>query len=403
LRLGTRCVPGTLAERRVPSNRGALLQQVRGRSVATLFLAWVALIAFDARAERAACVSGTSPWVRFTLDGSYFPESLRASVMKEIASDLERIGLVACEGMGAGKPVAEMRITLARPASVSIELRDEVSGEHYAREISLAAMPSDALGLSIAATAEELLHASWAQNALGHPARAPTVASAGSPVPHATAATSAPTPSPDAPRPRSAANTPSATEPPSRHPGAANAQDEPESWSPRADATAANVYLLGAGEMATQGQAAFGSDLGVTWGGRLTVGARAGFRVAPEIASTHGTIEMREGVLALTGAIALVPRKSSWGGELVIHGELLYVEFDGVASSGARAIGGSTIGAVVSGGLGGWAQIARSWSIVGEATGGAPIRAVAATDSGTEVTGVRGLLIGFGLGVATRL
>jgi hypothetical protein len=371
---------------------------VRRRSVATLFLAWVAFIAFDARAEGAACVSGTSPWVRFTLEGPYFVESLRASVMKEIASDLERIGLVACEGIGAGKPVAEMRITLARPASVSIELRDEVSREDYAREISLAGVPSDALGLSIAATAEELLHASLAQNALGHPARAPTGASAGASIPPAPAPTSAPAPSPDAPRPRSAA-----TEPSGKRPGAADAQGEPESSSQRGDATAADVYLLGAGEIATQGETAFGSDLGVTWGGRATVGARAGFRVAPEIASPHGTIEMREGVLALTGAVALVPRKAAWGGELVIHGELLYVEFDGVASSGAQAIGGSTIGAVVSGGLGGWVRIARSWSIVGEATGGSPIRAVTASDSGTVVTGVRGLLIGFGLGVATRL
>ncbi len=133
------------------------------------------------------------------------------------------------------------------------------------------------------------------------------------------------------------------------------------------------------------------------------MGARAGFRVAPEIRESPWDDRDARRVLALSGAVALVPRKAVWGGELVIHGELLYVEFDGVASSGARAIGGSTIGAVVSAGLGGWVRIARSWSIVGEATGGSPIRAVTASDSGTVVTGVRGLLIGFGLGVATRL
>jgi hypothetical protein len=112
---------------------------------------------------------------------------------------------------------------------------------------------------------------------------------------------------------------------------------------------------------------------------------------------------MREGIFGLVGAVALVPPEAAWGGALVGHGDLLYVEFDGIASPGARALSGSAAGLLLTGGLRGWVRIGSSWSLVGEGTVGAPVHAVTASDAGAVVTGIRGVVIGFALGVGMRL
>jgi hypothetical protein len=369
-------------------------------SIAALLLGWLSLLARDARAEGPgpACPAGKTPWVHVVLEGAYFGESLRASVLEQIATDLERRGLAACAGAAGPDAVAEIRITLARPASLAIELRDQVSHERFAREVSLARVPPNALGLSIAATAEELLYASIAQNAAG-PAHASAAAPSMLPASSDKAPPIALAPAPSSPP--SAA--PPSAEPPKERPPVSDAAPAAEVSSARPSGVSGQACVLGAGEAATQGVTALGADLGFSWGGRLTFGARAGFRLAPEIASDHGIIEMREGVLRLGGAYALVPRTAAWGGEVLVRGDLLYVEFDGVASSAARALSGSGIGVALGAGFGGWVRLARSWSLIGEVTGGFPIHAVTASDNGTVVTGVRGLLLGFALGVATRL
>jgi hypothetical protein len=380
-------------------------------SIAAL-VAGILFFASGARADGSRCAPGF-PWVRLSLEGASFREPLRASVRREIASDLERRGLGVCDGAAAERPVAELRITLAegeplangaRPdvtaaapsLSVSFELRDEASGERISRELSLAGVPSDALELSIAVAAEELLHAKWTQDSV---ARSPSVVAA-----HSAASTplSAP-PNPATPdrRVRDAAPlSESRPEPP----GSGGARTGEESPSPESDPRTTDVGLLAASDTATAGAATFGADFGVAWGGRATIGARAGFRLAPPIASPHGAIVVREGLLRITGAVALVPRRSKWGGEIIVHGDLLYVALEGVASSSARALSGSASGIVLGGGLGGWVKIARSWSLVGEVTGGAPLYAVTASDSGTVVTGIlRGGVIGLAFGVAMRL
>ena len=375
---------------------------MRGRGLAAFVVAGAIFSARVSRAQEPTCLAGGSPWVRISLEGAHFTASLRTSVLQQITADLERRGLAVCEGGGEGA-VAELRIALLHPASLSIELRDEVSRERFTREISLAGVPGDALGLSIAATAEELLHASWAQNG-GAPSSAGPQAS--SPLAGASTASSslaAQSPVPAAPPSPPGASS-AAERPPERAaPDATDARQTDRRSSPRATALATQVCLLGAGETATQGATAFGADLGLTWGGRATLGARVGFRLAPEVSSAHGTVAMREGILRLAGAVALVPRRARWGAELLVHGDLLYVELEGVAAPAARALSGSAAGMVLSGGLGGWTKIARGWSIVGEATAGAPLYAVTASDSGTVVTGIRGPVIGFALGAATQL
>jgi hypothetical protein len=364
---------------------------VKGGSVAApLLLAWVSFFGADARAEGPPCPSGGGPWVRVVLEGPSFDEPLRASVLQQIATDLRRSKLEVCGGGAQGTPAAELQVVLVRATALSIELRDHVTGERVSREISLAGVPSDALGLSIAVTVEELLHASWTQDGAARSSSADPAPASGAPA------------TPSAARPVAPSSLPT-SRPAAEVPSSASVSPEHEAPGRRAGVPPTEVYLRGAGEVATRGGAALGADLGFSWGGRATVGARAGFRVGPEVSSAHGTIEMREAILGLVGAVALAPREAVWGGEIVFHAELLDVAFDGVAAPPAHALGGSALGFLLAGGLGGWVRIAPSWSLVGEATGGAPLHAVTASDSGTVVTGVRGLVLGGALGVATRL
>jgi hypothetical protein len=356
------------------------------------------LTARASRAEGLTCPSTSSPgsagtpWVRLVFEGERFTPSLRASVVRQIGSDLERRGLGLCVGDAPGEAAAELRLVLLRDERLAIELRDEVSQERFAREISLTGVPADALGLSIAVAGEELLHASWTQNTVAPAAPPPTAATAPS--------------SPPRIEPRSAAGLSSDASSPSSpraDRAAAPARSDRESTPQGTAPVGARVSLLGAGEAVTQGQTAVGADVGVAWGARATIGARAGFRLAPEATSPHGAVGMREGIVRLRGAVALVPREAAWGGEIVLHGDAIYVELDGVASPAARALRGSATGVVLGGGLGGWARVATSWSFVGELTAGSPLHSVTASDSGTVVTGIRGLVIGFAVGVETHL
>jgi hypothetical protein len=327
------------------------------------------------------------------LEGPYFAPWLRARVLQQLTTDLELRGVAVCVTPAASGALAEVRITLTRPSALTIEVRDRVRDERFTREISLASVPSDALGLSIAATAEELLYASWAESALARPSTEPAAAPTPTPSPGA---------NPTAPAPPPVEAATSNPAPDVEEPEERAARTEPPSSSPRS-AAAARAYLLAASDTAIQGETALGADAGIDWGGRATLGARAGFRVAPDASSPHGAIRMREGIFGLVGAVDLAAPEAAWGGALVGHGDLLYVEFDGVASSGARAMSGSAAGLLLSGGLRGWVRIGSSWRLVGEATGGAPLHAVTASDAGAVVTGIRGVVMGLALGVGMRL
>jgi hypothetical protein len=329
--------------------------------------------------------------VRLALEGPRFTPSLRASVLQQITADLAPLGLGVCSDP-QGEPAVKLRISVVGGA-LAIELQDEGSHERFAREMSLAGVPEDALGLSIAAAAEELLRASLAQNAAARSASAASAAIVPPPSP----------PLRDTPPAPPAAGPPPAKAPSADRPAVGEAPTDHESPRRPSPPLAARLALLGVAETATEGAPAGGADVDFTWGGRATLGVRAGFRLAPDTPSSHGTVGMCEGILRATAAMALVPRDAPWGAEAVLFGDARLVAFEGAASSAAQALRGSALGVVLGGGVGGWARMARSWSLVGEATGGSAIRGATASDSGAVVTGIRGMVIGFALGVATRL
>jgi hypothetical protein len=347
--------------------------------------------------------AGTS-WLRVTFAGDAFGAPLRARVIEQLGADLRRHGLAACEKTERaadttaepveGAPLAEIGLTLSPDAVLSLEVRDAVTDKRMTRDLPLASVPRDALALSITLAAEELLHASWIEAALAPPPSAALPAAAATaitrpkPVPAAVQAMNAETIVRLSPGPEAERATPTTM--------------------------MAQAALLGAVERSTGGSAVagqtdLGGDVRFSYGGRLAMSARFGIRAAPDVTSVHGAVHGSELLAGLGLAYAIVPRKASWGGELGVRADALDVTFSGIASPSASAgesakgASGSALGAVVSGVVGGWGRLGGPWRVVAETTLGAPVRAVTASDAGAKATGIAGVSVGVGLGIAATL
>jgi hypothetical protein len=335
----------------------------------------LALARSDA-AEAEVCPPTGAPWLRVSFGSEGFEPSLRARVMEQLGADLRGHRVVLCDASEApgGSPLADVALALSPGPVLSLEVRDAVTEKRLARDLPLGGVPRDALALSIALAAEELLHASWIEAALAPPDEsAPTVHVGLKPVPPAV-----------------------------REVNAIEVARMPQVAGMTHGLTA-QAALMAAAEHATGGQTDFGADAGFSLGGRLAVSARAGFRLAPDVQSAHGVVHGRELLAGLGLDYAVVARDAPWGAELGMRAELLDVQFAGSASAGARAESGSEFGVILGGALGGWIQIYAPWRLVAETLVGAPIHAVTASDSGSPATGVSGLAVGLGFGVAATL
>jgi hypothetical protein len=352
-------------------------------------------------ADGVVCPRPAGPWLRVAFAGDAFVPALRAGVLEQLGVDLHRHDLVVCAADAANPtdapdvtaPLADIALTLGAGTILSVEVRDAVTDKRIGRDLPLASVPRDALALSIALAAEELLHASWIEAALV-PAGQPAAASA---------STAAP----------SRASPPAAARPVPAAVRAVNAEEiariEQDEGRPHEKAPlGASIELVGAVDRSTGGSAAagqtdLGGDLRFAFGGRLTVTARLGARTAPAVSSDHGKVEGRELLAGAGLAYAVVPREARWGAELAARADALDVQFTGVASPGVVAESGSALGAALSGAIEGWGRLGGPWRIVAELAAGAPLHAVTATDAGNAATGVAGLSLSAALGLGVDL
>jgi hypothetical protein len=365
---------------------------MKGATTASLAVA-VALANLETTAASAADASACPPsgasWLRVSFSGDSFTPPLHAGVVEQLAADLRRHDVVICDAATAstGAPLADIALTLNPDTTLSLEVRDAVTDKRITRDLPLASVPRDALALSIALAAEELLHASWIEASL-----APAAAASSS----ATAPPAAVAPAKPVPAVVRAVN----AEQIARMP-------EVRATS-RPTPLAGQIALMGAVERSTGGSAAagqtdLGGDLRFSYGGRLVIAARVGARVAPDVGSAHGTVHGHELLAGAGLAYAFMPRDAGWGAELGARADAIDVQFSGATTSGAQAASGSALGAVVSGALGGWGRLGGPWRLVGEVALGAPVRPVAATDEGAAATGVAGLSLGAALGIGATL
>jgi hypothetical protein len=384
-------------------------------------LGWLLGASAPARAD--ACPPAGAPWLRVAFAGDALDAALRGRVLVQLAADLQGHGLAPCPADAvdgtAAPPLADVTLALSPGAVLSLEVRDAVTDKRMGRELPLASVPRDALALSIALAAEELLRASWIEAEFApQPANA-TTTTTGTTASSTTATALRPgTPSASAPpvpqvvhdvnaeqvarmpmvtQLAQAARTSSTT--------ASTKSDETDSngAGPSHSAWFAQASLVGAIDRSAGGQTDLGGDVRFSAGGRLAANARVGYRAAPNVTSTHGDVQGREVVAGLGLAYALVRRDAPWGVDLGARADVIDVQFSGVAASGAQATSGSAFGATLGGVVGGWFRLAGPWRVVAEAALGAPLRAVAATDEGVAATGVSGLTFGAALGVAATL
>lgn len=296
--------------------------------------------------------------------------------MEQLGAELRGHHVVLCEeseAPDASTSLAEITLDLSARAVLSLEVHDAVTEKRLERDLPLGSVPRDALALSIALAAEELLHASWIEAALSPPAES-------------------------APQEIQLRQTPQVVrevnaEQVARMPDVRRISEGPST----------QVALVAAADHATGGETGIGGDVTLSWGSRVAVRARVGFRHALDVESTHGSVSGSEQMAGLGVDYRFVPSDRPWGYSIGARADAVDVTFSGVENGGAPGKSGSQFTAIVGGAVGGWVRIGGPWHVVAEATAGAPVRAVAATDVGSRATGVSGVALGAELGVSVTL
>src|SRR5208283_5052244 len=110
-------------------------------------------------------------WLRVSFAGDGWTPSLHSRVAEQLGADLDGHRLAVCDAATApgAAPLADVSIALSASAVLSVEVVDSVTDKRMTRQVALGGVPHDAVALSIALAAEELLHASWIEAALEPP------------------------------------------------------------------------------------------------------------------------------------------------------------------------------------------------------------------------------------------
>ncbi|UJR80080.1 hypothetical protein [Sandaracinus amylolyticus] len=109
-----------------------------------------------------------APRVELGLEGEW-PDALRLAVRADLDAALRAQGLELVHAEdGAERVVATVRVTApseSAPACL-VRIDDVITGKHVERAVDLTRVPSDGWSVAIAAGADELLRASWAELAI---------------------------------------------------------------------------------------------------------------------------------------------------------------------------------------------------------------------------------------------
>ncbi|WP_394836645.1 hypothetical protein LVJ94_07030 [Pendulispora rubella] len=283
--------------------------------------------------------------------------SLAALVSSQLRTALRARGIRVCTVPPSSSVATAAVVELSEDGHerFTIVVKDALLAKRVERSIELSSIPPDGRPLALALATDELLRASWAELLLV-----------------------------DA-QPRQSV-------PPEIHRSVAPSE-EPKRFE------------LGAGfavDHYTRGHTQLGADVaGAFWVlPRLAIEARAGFRVAPSVDAPRGEIQANATVLSL-GALANVARQGSWigadiGGRLAI----VHVQFTALGDGSAQGRDVSKTAFYLNAGPRGWLAIHRFVRVVAEFNIGAPLHSLEGLDGERRVTGVGGLQLSGGLGLA---
>jgi len=314
------------------------------------------LAAAEAGAD--ACGAPGRPWIRLETAAIESESINLGEILRHVRAELAMRRIDVCTEGSGSPPAASVRITTSATEGVeiAIDVRDAVTDKRLSRTLDLRSLPPDARFLAIAVATDELLRASWIEIALRT------------------------APSPAAPPP------PAIME-------VVQSELKPE---PRVEIGAQLAFEWYGG-----GQEHLGVDVraGVRPVRRLTAFLRLGLRQGFEIAAPDGSIRSSAILVGLGCKLALTPPTGPAGLEMLGRVDAVRVSFLPTADPGALEHPNQATAVVAAAGLSAWAALGSSLRLVVDATLGAPLRPVQATDTGSQVTAVSGLTFATGGGL----
>jgi hypothetical protein len=316
----------------------------------------------------AGCGRAGRPWIALAFAGEAWTADLQRAVLAELRAGLRLRGIDVCgfgtEGSEPPLGLLSLQATVPERVAVSIELHDALTEKRVLRDIDVRKVTSDARALAIAAAADELLRASWAELALS-----------------------------DAPAPERV--------PPPEVKRAVQRSLAPARVGARDRALGARA----AAEYASGGEALLGGDLYLAlwpdprFGFELGLGLREGLTRQAQ----HGSVDARVLGVSADFAFALVPRDQPLGLACKLGVAVANVQMRGVANSGSALQAAGE----------GWDVHARSvlagtvallpWLAARADLGvGLALRSVKAADAGRVVASTAGVQLLGGLGLEAR-
>lgn len=318
-----------------------------------------------ARADE-ACGKADRPWVSVAgLDPSV--SALRGIVPLMRAGLAARQIDVCAEGASrAVPPIATVDVSAQGDgATIAVQIRDRLTAKRVVRDVDLAAVPADGRPLTLAAAAEELLRATWAELGL---AKAPAPAQ---PVPPAVRVIVEEGRPPPPPLPAQEARGPIVA-----------------------------FATMAAAEVG-QGGLLYGADVRVTLpaGSRVAGTLRFGLREAPVATGRDGQVHTTVLLGGLGGAVRLTPSSPSYALGALARADVEHVAYVPVASPGATGHSQSGVAVVAAAGLDGWVAVAPSVRVAAELLADVPLRSVHANDASRQVTAIAGVGAAMGVGL----
>jgi hypothetical protein len=318
--------------------------------------------------DGSGCGRAGRPWIAVAFAGEAWTLDLQRAVLAELRAGLRLRGIEAC-GLGtegSEPPLGLLSLQAAVPerVAVSIELHDALTEKRVLRDIDVRKVTSDARALAIAAAADELLRASWAELALV-----------------------------DAPAP--------ARTPPPEVKRAVQRSLVPQRVGARDHA----LGVRAAAEYASGGETLLGGDLylGLWPDARFGFELGLGLREGQTRKAQHGSVDARVLSVSAELAFALLPRDQPFGLALKLGLAVANVQMRGVASAGTALQAAGE----------GWDVHARTgltaglallpWLAARADLGiGAALRSVKAADAGRVVASTAGVQLLGGLGLEAR-
>jgi hypothetical protein len=135
------------------------------RAASVLVLGLVLSVSCIARAQEQPGELEPPPRIELALDGEW-PEPLRVALRADLGASLRGQGLELVHAAdGAGRVIATVRVDVPTEDSprAAVRIEDRITGKHVERTVELRRVPPDGWSVAIAAGADELLRASWAE------------------------------------------------------------------------------------------------------------------------------------------------------------------------------------------------------------------------------------------------